>query len=44
MSWPVALLLAVCSLLALAYLGAIAGLLGLKIQEAIGRLVRWRVS
>jgi hypothetical protein len=41
MTWPVALLLAVVTLFAVAYLGAIAGLVGLKIHDAIAASLAW---
>ena len=41
MNWPVALLLAVCALFALAYIGAISAMLGLKLCDAIARGLRW---
>src|SRR5262245_3784349 len=40
MTWPVALYLAIGSLLALGLVGSIAALLGLKIHDAIAHLLR----
>lgn len=40
MTWPVALFLAIASLLALGLVGSIAALLGLKIYDAIAHLMR----
>jgi hypothetical protein len=40
MTWQVVLFLSVVSLLALGLVGSIAALLGLKIHDAIARLIR----
>jgi hypothetical protein len=40
-TWPVALFLAFVSLFALAFLGAIAALIGERIADAIMRALRW---
>ena len=41
MTWPVALFLALVSLLALAFVGVIAAMLGERISDAVGRALRW---
>lgn len=41
MTWPVALLLSVVSLFALAFIGAIAALIGERISGALWRALRW---
>lgn len=40
MTWPIALFLAVAALLALAFVGSIAAMLGLKVFDALAWTVR----